>query len=118
MKECFECKKDLCETEFYNRNSKKDKKIRLSHVCKSCFNSYIVEKGIQNKLWAVERMGKVCFDCKKSFHYAIFEFHHLDPSKKDVNWTKMKMRSRKISKKSWINALCFVQIVIVFVMLL
>ena len=36
------------------------------------------------KLKAVEYKGGVCVDCSGEFHPAVFDFHHLDPSKKDL----------------------------------
>lgn len=43
------------------------------------------ERGRKRKLAAIERFGGKCKDCDNSFPPCVFEFHHLDPSKKDVN---------------------------------
>ncbi len=34
---------------------------------------------------AVKHFGGVCFDCKQLFPNCVFQFHHLDPTKEDVN---------------------------------
>lgn len=36
----------------------------------------------------VNHFGDVCFDCVKSYPSFVYEFHHLDPSEKDVNPSK------------------------------
>jgi hypothetical protein len=41
-------------------------------------------------------MGSSCVDCGISYpntHYSVFDFHHLDPSEKDVDWSKLRLRS-------------------------
>lgn len=37
------------------------------------------------KAQMVEYFGGICFDCKLSYPQCVFQFHHLDPTKKDVN---------------------------------
>lgn len=34
---------------------------------------------------AVDYFGGKCFDCDLSFPNCVFQFHHLDPSQKEVN---------------------------------
>ena len=42
------------------------------------------EKRKQNKTKAVEYMGGKCIDCNGIFPLAVYDFHHLDPSQKDI----------------------------------
>lgn len=48
---------------------------------------------------AVEYKNNECYICKKQFPYSVYDFHHLDPTKKDfglgdktstVKWDKVK----------------------------
>ena len=53
---------------------------------------------IRRKLHAIEKLGGKCTDCKKSFHYAAYDFHHLRD--KDVGWEKLrKMSQEKIDRE-------------------
>ena len=45
------------------------------------------------KLKAIEYKGGVCVQCNQSFPYPAMQFHHIDPSSKDVSWTKLRLRS-------------------------
>ena len=41
------------------------------------------------KLWAIEYLGGNCSACAGVFHPAVYEFHHIDPTKKDRDPSKM-----------------------------
>lgn len=43
----------------------------------------------QRKLKAIEYLGGVCQKCNQEYHPAVFEFHHIDPSDKDRDPSKM-----------------------------
>lgn len=43
----------------------------------------------KRKLEAIDYLGNRCWSCNEQFHPAIFEFHHLDPSTKDRDPSKM-----------------------------
>lgn len=43
------------------------------------------EKNKNRKREVVEHFGNKCADCKNSFPQYVYQFHHLDPTKKDVN---------------------------------
>lgn len=47
------------------------------------------EKKRQRKQQAIEYLGGLCVSCKSSFHPAVYEFHHRDPSEKDRDPSKM-----------------------------
>ena len=46
------------------------------------------------KAKAVEEMGGCCQDCGGVFHQSVYDFHHLDPSTKDANPSKL-LKSKK-----------------------
>lgn len=89
---CTKCKSKKCLSEFYQQSDRKNGQS----YCKSCFNDYCQERWINKKINAIEYKGGCCQDCKlslKDTHYSVFEFHHLDPSKKDADWTKLRLTS-------------------------
>lgn len=80
----------------------KNKTCKDGHVgtCRDCTNKRVrgwledtrqVRRDLINtrnrerKALAVERFGGVCHDCGGTFPQCVYEFHHLDPSKKDWN---------------------------------
>ena len=48
-------------------------------------NARAKKDGLEKKLKAIKHMGGVCQDCKKSYPPPVFDFHHLDPSEKELN---------------------------------
>jgi hypothetical protein len=98
-KKCCGCNDIKLLTEFYVT---KGKEKGQSH-CKKCFNKYCVDRWVQKKIDAILYKGGRCIDCNLQYPelpYPVFEFHHLDPNKKDVSWTKLRLRSKeKIHKE-------------------
>lgn len=43
-------------------------------------------------------MGNKCLDCKILYPYPVMEFHHLNPSKKDLSWQKLKHLNEDLIK--------------------
>jgi len=43
---------------------------------------------------AIAEMGGCCADCGGVFHPDVYDFHHLDPSSKDYQWTKLRLFSK------------------------
>ena len=89
---CTNCKEQKLLTEFYQQ---KDRKSGASK-CKKCHNEYCIQRWIKKKKDAIDYMGNKCNDCEKTYPdypYVIFDFHHLNPSKKDVEWDKLRLRS-------------------------
>ena len=89
---CTLCKEKKSLTEFYQQ---KDRKTGSSQ-CRQCFNQYCVERWKQRKINAINYKGGSCVDCNVSYPkapYVIFDFHHLDPNIKDVDWSKLRLRS-------------------------
>jgi hypothetical protein len=96
---CNTCHVEKSIDEFY---SKPDRKNGASN-CKDCFNAYCIERWKKIKINAIKYKGGECVDCKvpyPQYPAAVFEFHHLDPDEKDVNFTKLRLRSwEKITKE-------------------
>lgn len=87
---CNRCQEEKDELCFYKKTETKHQSM-----CKKCFNIYCVDRWIERKKRIVEQFGGKCLDCKNSFPYPVFEFHHLDPSQKDLSWTKMRLVSEE-----------------------
>jgi hypothetical protein len=89
---CTKCNESKLITEFYVQKGRDNGQSK----CKVCFNEYCIERWIKRKISAIEYKGSECVDCKISYPetpYVVFDFHHLDPSKKDVGWQKLRLRS-------------------------
>ena len=91
MKVCSKCKKEKAPYEFYKRS----KRTGTNSLCKECFNSYCIDRWIKRKLRVVQQFNNRCEDCKNSFHYSIYEFHHLNPEQKDHSWNTMRLMSEE-----------------------
>ena len=48
---------------------------------------------IRKKYDAIDYLGGKCQHCGAVVHRSSFQFHHVDPKKKDVNWSKLRIRS-------------------------
>lgn len=93
MSKCTTCKVELNETNAYRKGT------RLNSRCKQCFNSYCMQRWITRKLQAIEYKGNACHDCKQSFPYPVYDFHHLDPTLKDMDWNKMRLVTDEVLKQ-------------------
>lgn len=49
------------------------------------YREKINKRNRDRKRQIVEHFGDVCHDCVKTYPQYVYEFHHLDPSGKDVN---------------------------------
>jgi len=92
-KVCNKCdeKKEL--SEFYTRGKSK----KPQSMCKNCFNLYCVHRWKQRKIDAIIYKGSECVDCRIKYPeepYVVFDFHHLNPEIKDVDWTKLRLMSK------------------------
>lgn len=75
-------------------HKKNDRRFTTS-VCKECFNSYCMQRWIATKIKAIEYKGGKCQDCHvphPDLPFPAFEFHHRDPSTKEMGWTKLRLR--------------------------
>jgi hypothetical protein len=81
---CPKCKEEKSLDEFHSRKRGEKKSSEPSPYCKSCNNKYTVEKGRLNKKKAVELKGGKCENCGYNRYIGALEFHHLDPTKKEI----------------------------------
>jgi hypothetical protein len=98
---CPKCNEDKPISQYYKRKIK-DRNYGFQTYCKSCFNKYTVDRWINKKINAIIYKGSKCEDCDNTYPnepYVIFEFHHLDPSKKDFDWNTLKLHPDHIIKK-------------------
>jgi hypothetical protein len=63
----------------------KKKDNYTQHYCRPCIYAYQQERGKSRKKKVIDLMGGKCVKCGYSRNYAALEFHHLDPSKKEIN---------------------------------
>lgn len=84
MKVCASCgkKKDIGKfRKYYNGRTPRRK------ICMSCENGKKRDKSKERRIRAFKHFGEKCADCgieSSSKNYIIFDFHHLDPSKKEL----------------------------------
>jgi predicted HNH restriction endonuclease len=57
---------------------------RKKTECKNCFNRRSVERRQSHKNRAVELLGGKCSNCGYNTYIGALEFHHTDPTKKDM----------------------------------
>ena len=88
FKPCPQCKaiKEINFVNFYPKGKK-----GYSSYCKKCFSIYCSNRWIQKKKDAVKYKGGICIDCKSTFDYYLYDFHHLDSNTKEFDWNKLRL---------------------------
>jgi hypothetical protein len=61
--------------------------------CKACFNAYTTDRFRRRKKQAVEYLGGRCADCKGVYPYFVYDFHHLDATEKELQFTSLRRRA-------------------------
>tara|TARA_X000001036_G_C20484670_1_gene727202 strand:- start:448 stop:831 length:384 start_codon:yes stop_codon:yes gene_type:complete len=91
MKEkfCHYCKTRKPTSEFYQRRGKEGG----SSYCKPCTNAETSQRSIAFKEKCVEYKGGKCELCGYNKYIGALEFHHKDPTKKDLQISKVRGRS-------------------------
>jgi len=46
----------------------------------------------ERKVKAIEYLGGKCSDCGNNYPSEVYQFHHVDPSKKDFTWNKGRLK--------------------------
>jgi hypothetical protein len=83
---CAHCKEEKSIDEFHT----KGKENRRNSWCKNCVYTLQRKRWRDRKRKAVELMGGKCQKCGYNKNLSCFDFHHLDPSQKEVGWNKMR----------------------------
>ena len=65
---------------------------KKKNICGKCQNKYVTEVGRKKKKQAVEYLGGKCKICGYNEHMCSLDFHHIDGSTKDENFS---------SKRGW-----------------
>ncbi len=75
----------------------------VTGTCRQCYNKKTAQwyrdnrerrqeaankRNQQRKKVVVNHFGDKCHDCGHTYQQCVYEFHHLDPNKKDVNPSK------------------------------
>ncbi len=92
-KKCPVCKEFKTREEYHKAG--KDSKYWQSS-CKICQNQRTKEMARVVKQRAVEYKGDQCEKCQTSYPLCIYDFHHLNPQKKDF-----KISGSKVRNMSW-----------------
>lgn len=91
---CKKCNKNKLRTEFYRltgANYKDTWDCRDSY-CIPCRKEYSNEQAKDVKRKAVQYLGGKCCRCGLSTtHFEIYDFHHIDPLKKDITIGKNRL---------------------------
>ena len=88
-KVCKKCGVEKDESEFYSfyKRSKEDKSKKwkyLDSLCKKCRTEYSDERRRSIKIKAIEYLGGKCVDCGIVDDPCIYDFHHVDPTIKEI----------------------------------
>lgn len=59
-------------------------------VCGNCHNKYTLEIGRKKRNFIIEEMGGKCISCGFNKYQSALQVHHLDPSKKDKNFSSIR----------------------------
>jgi hypothetical protein len=68
-------------------------KRRLQGYCSRCLYLFQMRRWNSQKVKAIAYLGGKCKRCGSVDHPACFDFHHRDPSIKEVDWSKLRIRS-------------------------
>lgn len=83
---CARCHEDKPDSAFYPQSASG----RRHSYCKPCFNAYTHERFKRRKQNAIAYKGGACEDCGGVLHYSVYEFHHRDPTQKDLRGNQLK----------------------------
>lgn len=90
---CSCCHVDKPISEYYPQ---KGHKFGVMSLCKDCFNQLCISRWRERKKKYVLLLGGKCEHCGielNDSNYAIFDFHHTDPSVKEYVWSKLRLLS-------------------------
>ena len=94
IKTCPKCKEDLHRSKFYTR-----KDGRPTGYCKDCLNKNSTERSRILKKKAIEYKGGKCEKCGYDRYDGALEFHHIDPSQKDIKLSSTRRGWKKVKEE-------------------
>ena len=92
MRKCPRCKKDFPDTTEYFYVKSKATGTKQSY-CKKCNHKNTLDRQRKFKAKVVEYMGGKCKKCGYNKCNAALQFHHLDPTQKDFQISKLRHTS-------------------------
>ncbi len=92
VKLCPRCQEYAPIAQFYISRAP-NKSPRLRAYCKPCASQKTVETQRRNKTQAVQYKGGKCQDCGLIENACVYDFHHLDPDKKEFSIASYKSRN-------------------------
>lgn len=81
---CYICG-EIDPTKFYGHKT---------GTCGKCQNKQVIQKGKENKKFAIEYLGGKCVSCGFDKYPCSLDIHHKDPEEKDSNFNSYKGWSR------------------------
>lgn len=89
IKKCKKCGLEKDESEFYfsYQKSKIDSSKKWKYfdsICKKCRAEYSDERRRSIKIKAIEYLGGKCANCGIEDDPCIYDFHHIDPTAKEI----------------------------------
>ena len=87
MKICKKCTQEKEDSDFYKgtqRGINGQVWFYLDSYCKKCRIEYSINRSKEVKAKAVEYLGGKCVDCDLIDDICIYDFHHIDPTKKEL----------------------------------
>lgn len=90
---CSKCKVKKPLSGFYSNPTRSS---GTQSYCKLCFNSYTTDRFRRRKKQAIDYKGGRCADCGGVFPYYVYDFHHLDPTQKEMQFTSLRRRSWEV----------------------
>lgn len=95
---CKQCGIEKEREEFYRLTGSQYKESWdcRDSFCKLCRNGYQTNRRQYIKKQAVEYLGGQCVDCNLRDDPCVYDFHHLDPDKKDLTIGKSSKSFEKL----------------------
>jgi len=90
-KKCPKCNQVKSISNFYKTKDK------IQSYCKSCHNSFCIERWKNKKIECVKAKGGVCSRCGYANNYAALDFHHLRD--KDPDWNLRRFSAERLKKE-------------------
>lgn len=84
-RQCSKCKLTKNINEFFV------KRTDVTSWCKNCLYTTQKQRWVDRKLKAIALFGSKCNICGYDKNYAALDFHHLDQSTKEFDWSQLKL---------------------------